>query len=44
MMRLGKEMASNWGDETYNALVEQARRVMDHDERMHLYRQAEEIL
>jgi ABC-type oligopeptide transport system substrate-binding subunit/DNA-binding SARP family transcriptional activator len=44
MMRLGKETASNWGDETYNALVEQARRVMDHDERMHLYRQAEEIL
>jgi oligopeptide transport system substrate-binding protein len=44
MMRLGKEAATNWDDEVYDALVEQARRVLDHNERMRLYRQAEEIL
>jgi ABC-type oligopeptide transport system substrate-binding subunit/DNA-binding SARP family transcriptional activator len=43
-MRLGKEQATNWDDEAYGTLVEQARRVMDHNERMLLYRQAEEIL
>ena len=43
-MRLGKEWATNWDDEAYDTLVEQARRVMDHNERMRLYRQAEEIL
>jgi oligopeptide transport system substrate-binding protein len=43
-MRLGVEHATNWGDEVYDALVERARRVMDQDERMRLYREAEEIL
>jgi ABC-type oligopeptide transport system substrate-binding subunit len=44
MMRLGKESATNWDNEVYDALVEQARRVLDHNERMRLYRQAEEIV
>jgi ABC-type oligopeptide transport system substrate-binding subunit/DNA-binding SARP family transcriptional activator len=44
VMRLGKAVYSNWDDESYDALVEQARRIMDQDERMRLYRKAEEIL
>jgi oligopeptide transport system substrate-binding protein len=33
-----------WQNEAYDALVEEARRVMDQEERMKLYRQAERIL
>jgi oligopeptide transport system substrate-binding protein len=35
---------AGWRDETYGRLVEKARRVADQEERMRLYRQAEEIL
>ncbi len=35
---------SRWRDETYDGLVEQARRVTDQKERMRLYRQADRIL
>jgi len=43
-MRLGVKSNTIWGDEVYDALVERARRVMDHDERMRLYQEAEEII
>jgi len=43
-MRHGMQNATNWADEVYDALVARARRIMDQDERMRLYRQAEEII
>jgi ABC-type oligopeptide transport system substrate-binding subunit len=43
-LRLGVKRSNKWENETYSALVNQARRVMNHEERMRLYRQAEEIL
>jgi ABC-type oligopeptide transport system substrate-binding subunit len=33
-----------WQNEAYDRLVEAARRVMDHEERMRMYRQADRIL
>jgi oligopeptide transport system substrate-binding protein len=35
---------TRWGNEAYDRLVEEARRLMDHGERMTLYRQADRIL
>jgi ABC-type oligopeptide transport system substrate-binding subunit/class 3 adenylate cyclase len=35
---------SGWGNETYAGLVEEARRVMDQEERMALYKRADKIL
>ncbi len=35
---------TGWRNETYDRLVEEARRVMDQGERMKLYRQADKIL
>ncbi len=43
-LRVGIENSSKWKNETYSTLVNRARRVMDHEKRMRLYRQAEEIL
>jgi oligopeptide transport system substrate-binding protein len=43
-MRLGVNTATIWTNETYDALVAQARKTMDEEERMSLYRQSEEIL
>jgi oligopeptide transport system substrate-binding protein len=36
--------ADSWGNSRFDELVEQARYIRDHPERMQLYRQAEEIL
>jgi ABC-type transport system substrate-binding protein len=35
---------TGWGNETYDRLVEEARRVMDQGERIRLYKQADKIL
>mgnify|MGYP001819211801 FL=1 len=43
-LRTGILHISDWRDEAYFKLVERARRIMDHEERMRLYRQAEEML
>jgi ABC-type oligopeptide transport system substrate-binding subunit len=43
-MRLAVENATNWRDPDYDEIVEEARRVLDHDKRMRLYRMAEEML
>jgi ABC-type transport system substrate-binding protein len=46
-MRLGVNFArsyTHWQNETYDRLVEQARRVMDQRQRMGLYEQADQIL
>jgi ABC-type oligopeptide transport system substrate-binding subunit len=37
-------VAPGWQDQTYDRLVESARRTMDQEERIKLYRQAEAIL
>ncbi|MBM4432288.1 MAG: peptide ABC transporter substrate-binding protein, partial [Chloroflexi bacterium] len=43
-LRVAMAVNSPWRNERYQELVEEARRVRDQDQRMTLYRQAEEIL
>jgi ABC-type oligopeptide transport system substrate-binding subunit len=43
-LRTGMLFCSDWRDPVYFDLVERARGILDHQERMRLYRQAEEIL
>jgi ABC-type oligopeptide transport system substrate-binding subunit/class 3 adenylate cyclase len=43
-MRVAVKNSTEWRNETYDALVNQAKQIMDHEQRMGLYRQAEEIL
>jgi len=40
----GDQQASGWKNETYTTLVEKARRVLDQEARLDLYRQADKIL
>jgi ABC-type oligopeptide transport system substrate-binding subunit len=44
-LRVGfREQRTGWRNDTYDELVEEARRVTDHVQRMRLYQQAETIL
>ena len=43
-LRVFVSSASPWDDDTYNALVEKARRALDQDERMKLYHEVDKIL
>jgi len=43
-LRIQWWVAPEWQNETYDRLVEAARRVMDHEERMRMYRQADRVL